>query len=140
MTVAVTSQRYAGPKRANSPSILSGCGSLITDAGLQLYHHAGLDFATLLLDGDANRQALGDLGEVAARIWVGQQRELAGRSLPDARGRTTEAPPRQGIHSDRHGLSGPEKADVGILAELGSAAGRERVCEYVWISWAAVEL
>src|SRR5512146_1063314 len=49
-----------------------------------LDHHPGAQARLALRDRNPHRHALRHLGEVAARVGRGQQREAAGRGLPDA--------------------------------------------------------
>ena len=49
-----------------------------------LHHHARVQPQIRVVEGDANRQALGDLGEVAAGVGVREQRIARGGGAADA--------------------------------------------------------
>ena len=64
---------------------------------------------------DANLQALSDLREVAARIRIGEQRELARRSVADSRDLANELFVRVGVDRNRRRGADLQVAYIGLL-------------------------
>src|SRR5215210_2997846 len=108
MTVTVANHRYRDPYRCERTSVVS-------DRNVDFRHHPRAQHEVLLGELDPHRQALRDLGEIAARIRVRQQSELARGRLADAMDLAMEYT--AGIRVDTHvGFhAGLQRADCGFL-------------------------
>ena len=95
-------------------------GSRLSAAGIDAGddRHTGTDLRQALLagfEGDAHRDALDHLGEVAGRGVLGQQGKGGPGGGRDALHMAPEGVAGEGIDEDLHGLAHPDVADLGLL-------------------------
>jgi len=126
MTASVAGHRWIC---AGSPALAPGASaSVVADIDEDLDHHPGPQEPAVLLERDSHRQALGHLGEVAAGVGIGKQRELAGRRLADQHDAALEATIRVSVDLDSHRLPDRHPADL-RLANVGLHVDRVGIVE-----------